>query len=555
MKRIIYISSGLVVLISALIVWFMKDASNVQVETKTYYSDWETSYKLNDKNPGGISFFIDLLKTHTRDSVHVLSKWEKVDSILSYKEATYLYIGEQFGMSTKSFDSLSNMAAKGATVILSFKHLTENIYTQIFEPNAYNWDYNKVLFAHLGDSTRAFYHVFQNDTVYGDWYSFQESQIKDSAYHAYMFAMKHPVAFFLNVEKGKVHFHCLPNLFQNIHVSTPNGYAHAVSMFKYIPKHKPIIFLSCADYLKNKPSEYTEEGDFEKEDTSLLQFILKNKPLRIAFLLSIFLLLLYVIFRAKRKENIIPGYPNKHNRSLPYVETLASIYISKKSPIDVLQLVRKNFFFAIQRYYYIDLSNEETRKNAFARLKEKLPESAISLQEIMDDLTTRNKEITDEYVVNLQQKIHTLFINNGIISTNQNFIASNRKLTIHKSISIGLVGIFIGLLVSIRGLALLSGGIGIGILLVVLALLILFLSIRFIAHPYLIIEKNTLIKHGLFFGKKKISLNQHIDSSITEKHFIFIFEDGNNIQLTRLLLATNSTMALKQFVEYLNHKA
>ena len=179
--------------------------------------------------------------------------------------------------------------------------------------------------------------------------------------------------------------------------------------------------------------EDEDEGEgAEKEDNSLIQFILKNPTLRLAFLLILVLLLLYVFFRAKRKEEILPGYNQKRNMSLAFVETLGSIYISRNSPAGVLQVMRKNFYSAINRHFYIDLSRKENREQQLEKLLAKVPSDSEKLLDIINSLDARKNNIDNRHLGVVYNKIRAFYIENGILHPTEHFVASDKEVELDK---------------------------------------------------------------------------------------------------------------------------
>lgn len=543
-----------------LIIWLLDGAggnSGKQVQKK-YSSNWQKVYDLKDQNPRNISFFMELLDVHVKDSIYNLKYWSDLDSIPNHEEATYLFIGNEFGASDDSYDSIMHYADSGATVYFSFNHLTSNIYNRHFEQGAFYWDYSKVLFAWIGDTTVPFYHVYENDTINEDWYSFSETEIIDTNYRSYLYAMKHPFAFYEKHHKGKVHFHSIPNLFENYQVIQPNGYAHARIVLNKIPKDKPVIFLTCGINDSSKPiSQNEDESDgAEKEDNSLIQFILKNPILRLAFLLLIVLLLLYVFFRGKRKEEILPGYSRKRNMSLAFVETLSSIYISRNSPIGVLQVMRKNFYSAISRHFYIDLSRKETREQNLEKLLAKVPYDSDKITDIVRSLDSRNNNVDNRYLGVLYTKIRAFYIETGIIHPTESFVASDKEVDLNKSIWMGGFILFQGIIALIRGLYLLSLGGSIGMFFIIPAMFLIYFASRYIRIPVATIKADEVILYGLVAGKRVISLNQTIRCTVDKTKVTFECEDGNTFIIRQALLSKRAKSALNQFVEFIKlHKS
>ncbi len=563
MNKKVIISFLAFALFIGLVVWFLDGASEGSSKhiQKKYSSDWKKVYELKDENPRNISFFMELLDVHVKDSIYNLKYWSDLDSIPNHEEATYLFIGNELGAPDSYYDSILHYADSGATVYLSFNHLTTNLYDRHFEEAAFYWDYSKVLFAWIGDTTVPFYHVFENDTINEDWFSFSETEIIDTNYRSYMYAMKHPFAFYEKHNKGKIHFHSIPNLFENYQVIQPNGYAHASIVLNKIPKDKPVIFLTCGVNDSSEPISSYEDEDAEsdgaeKEDNSLIQFILKNPILRLAFLLLIILLLLYVFFRAKRKEEIQPGYIQKRNMSLAFVETLSSIYISRNSPIGVLQVIRKNFYSAINRHYYIDLSRKETLEQNLQKLIAKVPYDSDKLIDIVNSLDSRKNNVDNRHLGIVNAKIRAFYIEMGIIHPTESFVASDKEVSLDKSLLMGAFILLMGLITMIRGLYLLSLGGGIGMIFIIPAIVLIYFASRYIRIPVATIKADEIIIYGLVAGKRVISLNQTIRCTVEKSGVRFECEDGNTFIIRQTLLSRRAKSALNQFVEFIKlHKS
>lgn len=562
MNRKVIISFLAFALFMGVVIWLLDGAGGDSTKhiQKKYSSDWKKVYDLKDENPRNISFFMDLLDVHVTDSIYNLKYWSDLDTIPNHEEATYLFIGNEFGAPGDYYDSIMHYADSGATAYFSFNHLTSNLYERHFEEGAFYWDYSKVLFAWIGDTTVPFYHVYENDTINEDWYSFSETEIIDTNYRSYMYAMKHPFAFYEKHHKGKVHFHSIPNLFENYQVIQPNGYAHARIVLNKIPKDKPVIFLTCgindsSQEITIDDDENADEGS-EKEDTSLIQFILKNPALRLAFLLFIVLLLLYVFFRAKRKEEILPGYNQKRNMSLAFVETLSSIYISRNSPIGVLQVMRKNFYSAINRHFYIDLSRKENLEQNLEKLIAKVPYDSEKLVDIVRSLDSRKNNVDNRHLGAVNAKIRAFYIETGILRPTESFVASDKEVNLDKSLLMGGFILFMGLITLIRGLYLLSLGGSIGMFFIIPAMVLIYFASRYIRIPVATIQANEIVIYGLVAGKRIISINQTIRCTVEKSHVTFECEDGNTFIIRQALLSRRAKSALNQFVEFIKlHKS
>lgn len=541
------------VLLLGLFFYFSDGGSSQQRKIKAYNTNWEDSYNRSSPNAKDLQFFNELLAAHTQDSIYALKSFKQLESIPNYEKATYIFIGERFGLENKKYDSIIHLVDSGANLLLSFDYVTQNVYDKHLAQNAYYWEYNAYIHAWVGDTSLRFNHVFQNDTLATDWYVYDEDAILDTNYVAYCFAFNHPIAYYEKHGKGKVHLHSIPELFQNYQLLQPNGFAHCALILKQIPKNRPVIWLDLA-ILKNEvyqsdQSDDEGEGD-DKQDNSLIQFILKNSALRIAFLLSIILLLLYVLFRSKRKESILPGVPEKRNMSLAFMETLSSIYISRNSPIGILQVLRKNFYQTVSRYYYIDLTTKETREENIKRLIEKSDYDSEKLNDILKRLNPKNKVVDAEELGIIYRMIREFYIQTGINQKQTSFASKTKDVLIHKSLISGGIGLIVSFFLLLKGLLLLTNGGGIGVILVIAAGIIVYISYRMISKPMLIIKQDELIYYGMISGKDRYPLNQNVNCTVSKNSTTLYFEDGSLLQIQHIYLSKQGKSALAQFVAF-----
>jgi hypothetical protein len=543
-------------LVIGLLIFFVDGSSKPGIQ-KNYYSNWKESYRVKNDNPRNISFFLELAQAHTKDSIHVIYHWNQLDSIPRKDEATYLYIGESMGMSNAQYDTLMNYADSGATMFWAFDYLTSNVYKKHFEPNAYYWDFNKNLYAWIGDTSLKFSYLYENDTLATDWYAFDEYAIKDTNYVAYAFAMNQPLAFYEKHHQGTVHFHAGPRLFENYQILSANGFAHANFILKRFPKNKPIVVLKFADYNASSTnlSNSNEQGEGgSKQDASYIQYILKNPALRLAFVLALILFVLYLLFRAKRRENVLEGVPSKQNMGLAFVETLSSIYISRNSPIGILQVMRKNFFTTVSRHYYVDLTRKEERDQMVDRLVERSNYDREKILEILNGFNTRNNDVNYQHLGVLYRNIRTFYETTGIQHPMKDFVTIDKEANIDRNILIGSFALIVSLLIFIRGMYMLTLGGGVGMLVVLPSIALIAFAARLLRLPVARITQEKLILYGLFLGKKEIPLNQTIHTETISSGVKFTSEDGNSFEIKKHLLSKNGKAVLANFVEYLKNQ-
>jgi len=564
-RRVVIALLSSIILIGC-VFWLIDSPSEAQLKAaqkqKRISTLWNTEYGILSKDPRGLGFFNELLKTHVQDSVYILQSWEQLDSIPNHDSATYIFIGEAFGLYSYEFDEIDTYIDSGATLFMAYDQITQNLYERYFEPNVYQWDYSNKLYVALGDTSLAYHPVFQNDTIQADWYMFQSSLIKDTLHRPFAWAMNYPIAYESSQKKGLVVMHSIPRLFCNYQVITPNGFAHAEVMLRRIPKNKPVIWVEYgrrSTNISNAPSDPNSDettGGNKKIDNSYLQFIMRTPALRWAFLLGILVFLLYVLFRAKRREAILPGVPEKRNMSLAFVETLSSIYLSRNSPYSILLVLRKNFYMAINRHFYIDLMNTKTREEDVNRLVEKASVDGDELRRMLQFIeTNKPARVNQVTLAELYRYIRKFYAETGISKSSQQFVERNKQVVLDRSLIYGGVGLLLGLLALIRGLFLLSMGSGYGILLVMGALTLILIAVRFFSTPVAVITEHSLTVYQPFIGKKTLDLTLDITYSTTPTSTILYSENGTRITIQHALLSSGGKRALSLFVEHIKLKS
>lgn len=550
-RKIIIALFSLVVLVILLFLLFQSGDGNGKNEV---YHNWESEYDFKSKEPQDLALLKTLLQKHTKDSLYIVKEFDQLASIKGKDSCTFLFVSDELYLDTSVAKVLENHVKKGANVFLSYETINQEGYLRYFLPNALSWEYSDKLYQWVGDTSLQYNSVYQNDTIYDSWYMFNGDKIIDTNYRAYLFAVNKPTAFYSKIGKGKMHFHSNPRLFKNYQIITRNGFAHVSAILKYIPVNQPVVVMEFAKPIEPEESFGPDpESDLERDD-SYLQFIIQNDALRTAFFFILGLIALFIIFRTKRKENIIEGLTPKRNMSIAFVETLSSIYLSKNSPIGVLQLMRKNFYTQVNRYFYIDLQRPEKRAENIERLIEKTGYPAEKVHEIIKLLDPRKNNVDNNHLGVVYRKIDAFYKATGVRKEYDKVFIEGKKMEMHKSVLIGALVFLVSAMVFLKGLQLLILGGGLGILIAILGSILLYFSSRIIMLPVLTVDDTKMVKYNLIWGKTIIELNQHITVSVGKESTVFETENRQQIKIAHGILSRRSKHALAQIVEYIKRK-
>lgn len=550
-KKIVIALFSLVVLVLLVLLLFGGGGGSDKEEV---YSDWKSQYDFRSKEPRDLAILKGLIQKHTKDSVFILESFGQIKKIKNLDKATFLFIGETFYLPDNQFKSIQQHLDSGANMLVSYERVNSDFYRRFFNQGAYFLEYNDRFFQWVGDTSLPYCTVYQNDTIHDDWSIFNKRAIADTNYRAYMFAVNEPTAFYVKSGKGKIHLHANPKLFQNYQVLTPNGYAHATAWLKWIPKNENVVIMKFA-VPPVPPEYYGDDNNDLIEDTSLLQFIIQNDTLRTSFLFAMGLIALFLIFRTKRRENVLGGVEEKRNMSVVFVETLSSIYIAKNSPVSVLQVMRRNFYSQINRHFYIDLTRKEKFEENVARLIEKSGYPAEKIHDIIKSIGPRGGGANNASLGILYRKIDEFYKATGIRKEHDRVFIQGRGIEIYLSPLVGGLSMVLAVLVLFKGMQLMKYSDGLGISLAILAGFMIFISIRLIVMPLVQMNDSKLVKNRFFIRKKTILLNQSVITTVVGDKVEFRSENNEVITVSKQFMGQRSKSNLSQIVAYIKRKA
>ncbi|MFN4146251.1 MAG: DUF4350 domain-containing protein [Runella sp.] len=170
---------------------------------------------------------------------------------------------------------------------------------------------------------------------------------------------------FVKVKYGKGAFllHNLPLALTNYYVLKPETSDFAFKSLSYLPV-APMFW-----------DEYLKQGRFGDDERSPLRYILTQPPLRWAYYLSLFGLLLYAIFAGKRTQRAIPLIEPPQNTSLEFVRTIGQMYyqqgnhglIAEKKIQYLMMYIRERFGLKFQEFDE-ELKHELLQRTGLSKL-------------------------------------------------------------------------------------------------------------------------------------------------------------------------------------------
>jgi hypothetical protein len=369
--------------------------------------NWRPSYTSISKIPFGCFVLFNELPSLFPNS-EIQSVEESIYDVLiksdSSKTSNYLLINENIYFDEQETNQILNYVAKGNQVFIATTELTGKLADTL------NIEILKE-------------YTIKEDTVSVD---FTHSDLNK---HIYEFERGVNTAYFTSLDTLNTeilgHIHFTANAFLNneskVKQVKPNFIKISFGEGNFIINTLPIAFTNY--YLLSDNSNYSANSfsylenqllywdDYKKSGrkviTSPMRFVLNQPALKWCYYLVLFGLLLFVIFKAKREQRIIPVIKPLENSSVEFARTIGSLYHQNKDYTN-LNSKKINFFlnYLRNRYYLNTTVLDEKLVTQLAAKAGKNIEETKSLIDFL--LSLKNKPIhTDQDTLKLSQKINT----------------------------------------------------------------------------------------------------------------------------------------------------
>jgi len=165
--------------------------------------------------------------------------------------------------------------------------------------------------------------------------------------------------------RGHIYLHTVPTAFVNVNMLKTEKYDYGFRCLSYLPENSKIIW-----------DEYQKQGDVG--EGSDFKVMLANPPLRIALYIILGGLLLFMIFRAKRTQRIIPVIEPPVNSSLEFLGTISNLYYKKRDFHTIVEKRHAYFLDFIRKNYYMPTENVDTEFINILSAKSRMDKSKIN---------------------------------------------------------------------------------------------------------------------------------------------------------------------------------
>lgn len=538
-----------------LVVWLFSSPSENSNKKRAKFvsSNWSSRFQVDDKKPMGLYLLTSLTQAHldTNHRVVPITDWMVMDSIFAKNKSkkTFFFVGNNFGLNNGEIDTILSEVKSGSTLFLGFNDLTENLYPKLFYEYETRFEYSEQVNVFSDKHKYKMINLYQNDTIATDWKAFHK--IESLGNHTSLSSFME-MSNFIKVKygKGTLFFHSNPEMFYNYQLKRLHGFKYAEFVLNQLSKEQDIYLLELGRLTDNYGNEDIDEDGEEdgKIDDSYFKLIFQSPMLLTALLLGILGIILFIIFRSKRTQPIVPYIEKKKDMTLAFAETITSIYYAKRQPYGLLQVQRKNFYATIHKHFFIDLNRGSDNK-VLDVLAEKSNMQRSEIDEIVNMLETKEAfSINDQYIADVNKKMYAFYRKIGVISDKLNEKIQAREMIFRRSMLLPVVLVFGGISIFIVGTYYLMSSIGVGIAFWPIGILLIAIGSIRMSNPYMKVGQKNIVYYSPLGKKYSFDKEDLISTELKAKGAVLNFKEDKQLIINFWDLSRFDKQQFKRFV-------
>ncbi len=412
--------------------------------------NWKETYDSKSKEPYGTFIIHEMLKDYFPNNKLTNIKSNVVSELPIDEESdevkNYIFVGEGMFMKTEEINHILKFVSKGNNAFIASKSLPYDMSFLLYYQECYDYENGEQIY-------------------WNDYDSFEDTLVKPNLKHNQLRQNRLRYVFENDYITQEYRWHYIPNEyfcendmgFTSLGTLSDSrvGEYNYFSMINYAEEGDkggqvyllttPIMLTNY--FLTNKSKldfaskwfSHLEEGDIywddysrvteefsrranqfrsnNREDMTLssespLKYILQDRYLSAAWYTLVGMAILYLMFRAKRRQRIIPVMKQNANTSLEFISTIGALYYNKKNNRNLCEQKMKMFkYFMFQRY---GITVSHTLSDKFIKKAAKL--SGVPEQKYQD-LAKLYKNIisgvyiTDNTTIHFHQLLEDIYKN------------------------------------------------------------------------------------------------------------------------------------------------
>lgn len=365
--------------------------------------DWSESFSSEDKIPYGGYLIQNLLPASfpgDQISINRAPIFEYADTTNPQKN--WVFINKSFGLDRWETNILLSQVEQGASVFIAARSFEQafqdslEIITYLNNPlltsgSILNEDTAHVNFTNPQLKTESGFPYYRSTTEtyfsgFDSTFQVTSLGINDEG---------NPNFIKVTFGEGELLLHSNPTLFTNYFVRDESGADYALKALSYLPERETI----WDEYYK----------DARLAGGSVVRYIVSEEHLSWAWFISLSGILLFMVFRAKRKQRIIPDIKAPKNSSIEFARTIGSLYLEKGDHKLIADKKIRFFFDYIRSNLGLDTLEVDSELKHNVALRAGIEETEIqALFDLIDKISGQD-DITQKELKLLTERIDEFY--------------------------------------------------------------------------------------------------------------------------------------------------
>lgn len=423
-RSIIYLVVGVLLLLGLITMFGGK---------KKQKFDWEESYELNGKEPYGLDLFEKLLESYTGEN-EFLRVEERFGRVFNGGEtnSNYVMIGQAFLYQEEEINDMLDYVSNGNTAFFSCKSIPfdflaaaipescymlglddfqveneiyDSLVTMDFEhPELTDYDGYPMQYYRNGELSMSHRWTYISRGMLCDSFI---SPVEIGTVSDHMNFMK------INYGEGQIYLHSTPMAFSNFHIIKEKNLEYVEKVLAHLQPGD--IYWDVKHHIAESVSRRRNEINTGKSSSpqgfqeTPLKYILSQPPLAWAWYTLVGMGLLYLIFRAKRRQRIIPVTEPVTNTSLEFIDTIGKLHFQRGNPRQVIFQKMKYLQNFIKNRYGLAVQDWDENFIKKLNLKSEVPTDLLSKIQTMHRNVTTSRFASDNTLMDFHKLVEEFF--------------------------------------------------------------------------------------------------------------------------------------------------
>jgi len=287
--------------------------------------DWSVTLNSNDKIPFGTYILFNRLND-IFPGAHIRSYRQTVYNVIaddSVANASYLIIAPAIDLSKEDYEQLVKYVKAGNDVFIGAQYFGKLFRKNLAVATSQNFSFNgkpsTVSFLNPSLNPKKYYSLGKGigDIYFNRFDTLKAVVLGQNGQHKSNF-IKYPMG------KGSLYLMANPKFFGNYSLLDPNGSEYAETALSFVKNPGNLLW-----------DQYYTQGT--EVTGSPMQVFLSHPVLRWAYYITLFSLILFVLFEIKRRQRIIPVIEPLSNSTLDFVNIVGQVYYEKRNNTNIAQ--------------------------------------------------------------------------------------------------------------------------------------------------------------------------------------------------------------------------